>query len=80
MERKTHFGNAIRREEINKKLLTSLANYDPARGSAFSFVSRLALNMLAIIVTHRPKATIHFSRGNAKDISTLDTEQSQCWS
>jgi hypothetical protein len=40
---------------VNRKLLVSLPQFDRARGSAFSFVSRLTVNMLATTVTHRRK-------------------------
>jgi hypothetical protein len=40
---------------INRKLLVSLPQFDRARGTAFSFVSRLSLNMLATSVTHSRK-------------------------
>ena len=40
---------------VNRKLLISLPQFDRTRGSAFSFVSRLAVNMLCTTVTHRCK-------------------------
>jgi hypothetical protein len=40
---------------VNRKLLVSLPQYDPHRGTAFTFVSRLTLNMLCTSVTLQKK-------------------------
>ena len=40
---------------VNRKLLISLPQFNRERGSAFSFVSRLATNMLCTRVTYRRK-------------------------
>lgn len=40
---------------VYRKLMVSVLQFDRTRGSAFSFVSKLTLNMLATNVTHRKK-------------------------
>jgi hypothetical protein len=40
---------------VNGKLLRSLPNCSPERGTAFAFVSRLTTNMLCTVVTQRKK-------------------------
>ena len=40
---------------VNRKLLVSVPQYDRARGSAFSFVSKLCLNQLCTVVTLKKK-------------------------
>jgi hypothetical protein len=45
---------------VNGKLLRSLPRYRPERGSAFAFVSKLTVNMLATTVTHRKKMAARY--------------------
>jgi hypothetical protein len=40
---------------VNGKLLRSLPQYRPERGTAFAFVSKLTVNMLSTVVSHRKK-------------------------
>jgi hypothetical protein len=45
---------------VNAKLLKSLRQYSATRGTAFSFVSRLTVNMLATTVTYKRKMAGRF--------------------
>jgi hypothetical protein len=45
---------------INRKLFCSIEQYDPARGSAFSFISRLCINMCKTVVTHNRKQAARY--------------------
>lgn len=45
---------------VYRKLLVSVPQFDRARGSAFSFVSKLTLNQLATAVTRRKKLSNRF--------------------
>ncbi|PWT83898.1 MAG: hypothetical protein C5B58_05730 [Acidobacteria bacterium] len=59
---------------VNRKLLVSLPQYNRARGTAFSFVSRVALNMLATTVTHRRKLAARYSPLDKTLMLTLPDE------
>jgi hypothetical protein len=55
---------------IDGKLCRSVGRYDPARGRAFSFITRLSINMLATNVTHQKK---HASRYQAINDVIIET-------
>jgi hypothetical protein len=59
---------------VNRKLLVSLPQFDQNRGSAFSFVSRLSLNMLSTTVTHRKKLANRYPSLDKTLLSTVMDE------
>jgi hypothetical protein len=61
---------------VNNKLLRSLPSYDPARGTAFAFVSRLTCNMLCTQVTHRKKLAARYpALERTFELSIVDHDQ-----
>ena len=47
--------------DINFKILRGIDKFDPARGSVFSFVSRIVMNVLCTSVTNARKASVKYT-------------------